>query len=279
MTVNTLAVGAARLTRVAYTDLAIPPELVGLSADQVASVPWREPRWADGDLVRVGAAAWFVELDGRRIVFDPVQAADSVLRADRDAEAHHQQSIAQVFSDAGFARETIDLVVMSHIEGVGMVAWRNADGSWSPFFPNARILISDAALGEFRARPVPEAEDIEYAAWHALIDQGRVGSYADREPIVPGLLASVGGGHCPGHAVLHLGADHQAPAATMLGHLAVTPLHLATGECAALNADPALAWSLLRNIASDGRILLGPLWPEPGHGRWLDHRLEPGVRQ
>lgn len=158
MTANNLAAGAARLTRVGYTDLLIPPELVGLSPEQVASVPWRQPVWADGDLVRVGAAAWVAELAGRRIVFDPVQAADSVLRADRDAEAHHQQSIAQLFSDAGYARETIDLVVMSHIEGVGMVAWRNADGGWSPFFPNARILISDVALRDFMGRAVPAAE-------------------------------------------------------------------------------------------------------------------------
>jgi hypothetical protein len=56
----------------------------------------------------------------------------------------------------------------------------------------------------------------------------------------------------------------------MLGHLAISPVHLATGECPPQHEDAAAAWSTLRALADDGRMLVGPLWPAPGSGRWLD---------
>jgi glyoxylase-like metal-dependent hydrolase (beta-lactamase superfamily II) len=269
MNVQTIAVANATLTRVGYVDVAIAPEAAGLAADDFAAIDWRSPLWADGDQVRAGAAAWFADIAGTRIVFDPVQAADDVLRADRATEAAQQTAIARLFADAGFARESVDRVVMSHIEGVGMVAWRDEVGSWSPFFPNARVLVSDANLAAFvDASPQP-GDELQWQAWQALRDQGRVDTYTDGESIVDGLSAEVTGGHCPGHAVLHFNDAAGTPQATMLGHLAISPLHLATGECAPLHAEPATAWSLLRAAADDGRLLIGPLWPTPGCGRWV----------
>jgi hypothetical protein len=272
MTIHTLVAGNARLTRVGYTDVTIPPELVGLTADDVKRVDWRSPLWADGELVRVGAAVWFADVDGRRLAFDPFQAADGVLRADRAAESTHQNAIAHVLAQAGFGRESVDYLVMSHIEGVGMVAWRNEDGSWSRFFPNARVMVSDAVLQDFLAAPAGGDDDMQYEAWHALIDQGVVDTYTDGEKIAGGPIADVRGAHCPGHALLHF--DKRA--VTMIGHLAVSPLHLATGECALLQAEPANAWRLLGETAEDGRVLIGPLWPSPGYGRWQNGALETG---
>lgn len=270
MTKRTLRLADATLTRVGYADVAIPPEVVGLDADDFAHVAWRSPEWVEGDRVRVGAAAWFAEVAGKRIAFDPLQAADDILRADPSAEALHQSRVAQLFAEAGLARETVDLLVMSHIEGVGMVAWRDRDGGWSPFFPNARVLVSDDALAAFSRATAGPGDELQRQAWQALLEQGCVDTYADGDSIVAGLSAEVKGGHCPGHAVLHFGDAGRAPAATMLGHLAVSPLHLATGECPALHADPAKARSLLLAAVTDGRVLIGPLWPAPGFGRWID---------
>jgi hypothetical protein len=267
----------ANLTRIGYLDVLVPPEVVGLAEDQVSAVPWAAPLWAEGSRVRVGTAAWFADIAGERLVFDPLQAADAVLRADRAAEERHQSAVARVFESAGFARESVDLVVMTHIDGVGMLAWRDADGGWTPFFPNARILISERALDDFRAARASSADDIERGAWQALLDAGLVDTFADGEWIMPGLRAAVPGGHCPGHAVLHFGGAGEPPELTMLGHLAVSPLHLATGECPALHTDPAKAWSLLHGVADDERLLVGPLWPSPGYGRWVSGVMEPGA--
>ena len=156
-------------------------------------------------------------------------------------------------------------MVLTHIDGVGMAAWRNADGSWAPFFPNARVLLSDIELRQFLA--APKSDDIQSEAWHALIDLGVVGTYADHEQIAPGVCADVRGAHGPGHALLHFGPG-DAPLASFIGHLAVSPLHLVSGECAALHEDPPAAWSLLQRTVEDARLLIGPLWPTPGFGRW-----------
>ncbi len=282
MTTDRIDLQQITLTRVGYIDVPIPPEVAGLTSNDFASIPWRAPLWTEGDQLRAGAAAWFADVDGARLVFDPVQAADDVLRADQETERAQQVAIADLFAEAEFPRESVDCLVLTHIEGVGMVAWRNDDGSWSPFFPNARILVSDVALREFEASEPDGESDLQYEAWHALIDQGVVESYADGEVIAPGVRAQVTGGHCAGHAIVHFGGtsvtDGGTAEATMLGHLAVSPVHLATGECPQQHIDPAAVWSLLRNLADDGRTLIGPLWPAPGHGRWADGAFVAGSR-
>ena len=47
---------------------------------------------------------------------------------------------------AGLPRESITHAVGTHIEGIGMFAWRNDDGAWAPFFPNARLMYSQREL-------------------------------------------------------------------------------------------------------------------------------------
>lgn len=276
--IQTLGLESAKLTRINYSDVAILPEVVGLVANDFAHIPWRSPLWTDGAQVRVGAAVWFADIDGRRVAFDPFQAADSVLRADRSVEGAHQTAIAHVLAEAGFERESVDLLVMTHIEDVGMVAWRDEDGSWAPFFPNARVLVSDVVLREFLGAPASVEGDIQFEAWRALVELGVVDTYTDTARIMSGLSADVRGAHCPGHTLLNFGSGDVSEA-TFIGHLAVSPLHLATGECAALHTDPAAAWSLLRSTAEDGRILIGPLWPTPGFGRWANGAFVPGNRE
>lgn len=73
------------------------------------------------------------------------------------------------------------------------------------------------------------------------------------------------GGHSPGHALINIGSADSV-GATLLGHLALSPLHCAIGDCS-LHVDPQAANDVLRTLA-DGRLLVGPLWPTPGAIRW-----------
>ncbi|HET9728608.1 MAG TPA: hypothetical protein VFR41_04260, partial [Acidimicrobiia bacterium] len=240
-------------------DALVPPEIMGLTVEQIEAVPWRVPQWGEGTQVRVGVAAWVVESGDRRLVLDPMMAADGVLH-DPAGEQDHQRAIAEAFERGGVAPESIDTVVASHLEGIGMIAQRSVDGLWQPFFTNARVLISEAALGTYDS-----ADEFTRAAWRPLFDDGRVDTFADGEEIVPGMRTEVSGAHNPGHTVFHFGA---APDATFVGHLAVSPLHLATGLCPQQHPEPERAEALLRSYVDDGRVLIGPLWPSPGAGRW-----------
>lgn len=256
-------VGDVRLTRVLYLEAAIDPLATGLTPDEVRAVPWAEPGWADDGQVRAASCAWVVEAGGRRIVVDPAGNLDEIIH-DPGSTALHQQAYTDAFAAAGLPVDTIDTVLLSHIESVGLGAVRDGDG-WRPFFPRARLLLSDAALAHEDAAPI--GGDVG-AAVAALRHAGLVDTFGDGDEVAPGVRAEWTGLHNPGHCAFHVGAG-----ATFVGHLAVTPLHLATGPCAPQHADPDGAWHWLQDVKADSRVLVGPLWPSPGALRWnpADH--------
>ncbi len=268
---TTLQIDGLSLTRVMYADVTIPPERVGLTAADVRGVPWRRPHWArQDDTVGATAWAWVIDAGPRRVVLEPLQAADEVLH-DPAAGTFHTDAFAQRMTEGGFDVASVDTVVISHIETIGMVGRRADDGTWSPFFPHARIVIPEAALDDFDRAP----GDFESSkVWRQFIDEGRVDTVADGAEVVPGMRAELTGAHNPGHTVFHFGAE---PAATWLGHLALNPMHLVTGLCPAQHPEPDLAWELLQGYRDDGRILLAPLWPSPGWGRWEAGAFQAGT--
>lgn len=261
-------VGDITLTRVGYVDVDVEPERVGLTADQVAAVPWAEPTWAGGTQLRVGAAAWVIRSGDAVIVVDPAQAADDILRSAADAGAH-QEAFAGVLAAAGVPRDDVTHAIATHVEGIGMFAWRDPDGSWSPFFPNAALVVTQRELDALDAGAHPTAE---HGPFDALRARGIVDAIAgDRPEVAPGVSVEVAGGHTPGHAVVRVRSGGDS--AVMVGHLAVSPLHLATGECPQQHPDPALVEATLTGLRASGALLIGPLWPAPGAGRWVDGGL------
>lgn len=252
-----------RLTRVLYVDATIDPAAVGLTPDEVRAVGWADPDWADDGQVRAASCAWVVSHGGRHVVVDPSGNIDEILHDPASTDAH-QAAYAAAFAAAGVPIESVDTVLLSHIESIGLSAVRDGDG-WSSFFPHARLLISDRALDAFEAdRPDGDVG----AAFAALIDAGLVDTFADGAELLPGVVAEWTGMHNPGHCAFHVGR-----AATFVGHLAVTPLHLSTGPCPSQHAEPDAAWQWLQALTADpDRIVIGPLWPSPGAVRWrADH--------
>ena len=261
--------GELSFKRLEYLSLPVPGELLGLADDQVTELNWESLPWVEGGQPVISAAAWGLEVAGKRVVFDPVQAVDVVLRSDDAAEQQHQNDVAAKFEAEGFTPDAVDVVLLTHIEGVGIVAKRE-NGQWQPFFPNAKVFVSDEQLESFLAQPKDDSDPTSLC-WHSLIDQGVVATYADGEEVLPGVLVEVTGEHGPGHSVFHFNGGE----ATFIGHLAVTAVHLATGPCEALNQKPEGTFEVLHKIAADGRTLIGPLWPEPGIGRWQDDKVVP----
>lgn len=266
-----LELGDVRLTRVLYVDASIEPEAVGLTADEVRAVPWGEPVWADGGKVRAASCVWVISTGGRHIAVDPSGNIDDILHEPASTHAH-QRAYAAAFAAAGIPVESVDTVLLSHIESIGLAAVRDGD-SWRPFFPNARLLISDSAHQFFeQARPEGELGD----AIQALVDAGLADTFRDGDELAPGVVAEWTGMHNPGHCAFHVRGT--ARTATLVGHLAVSPLHLATGPCPAQHAAPEAAWQWLTTLAADpSRLIAGPLWPSPGALRWEgDHPVAAG---
>jgi glyoxylase-like metal-dependent hydrolase (beta-lactamase superfamily II) len=267
MSINTVQVGNVSLTRVGYADVNVDPARVGLSPEDIAGVTWAEPVWADGGEVRAGAAAWVIDNGDVRIVVDPAFAADEILRNDNDAAAH-QEAFAALLADAGFPRESITHAIATHYEGVGMLAWRNDDGSWERLFPNAPILMSQRELdaidaGVVRSEPIMPQ----------LRAQGALRGVSDHEVLTHDVSIELTGGHSPGHQIVRVTSGGEQ--ALIVGHLAVSALHVATGECPPEHMDPAGANTALEKLLAEDAVLIGPLWPAPGAGRWNGQELLP----
>ena len=54
MNIQHLALDGVTLTRVGYTDVALPRERLGLGADDFARAPWRSPLWTDDARLLIG---------------------------------------------------------------------------------------------------------------------------------------------------------------------------------------------------------------------------------
>jgi glyoxylase-like metal-dependent hydrolase (beta-lactamase superfamily II) len=257
------SVGDVTLTRVAYFDVDLPPDAVRLSPDEVAHVPWREPWVGDTGTVRVGQAFWMVESGDRTLVVDPCGASDAFLRSGPDAVTHQEAALGTV-SAAGFDLGSVEAVVLSHLDGIGMAAVVTDDG-WAPAFPGADLVVTADERTTIAARP-----DISgSAAFEALAAAGAVRTVEPPAELAPGVTMVATGGHSAGHAVITISSRGEH--AVMLGHLAVSPLHTVTGPCLGLHEDPVAAWvalgGWLRWAADHGALVLGPLWPDPGAAR------------
>jgi glyoxylase-like metal-dependent hydrolase (beta-lactamase superfamily II) len=265
VSVDSFRVGRVTLTRVGYVDIELDPAALGLTRQQVTAVPWAAPTWAttDGQL-RVGAAAWVIDDGDARIVVDPAQAADDILRSDSDG-ATHQQAFAHLLADAGFARETITHAVASHIDGIGMFAWRDDDGSWSPFFPNAPLLLHERELEAI------DSGDYQPSGTAALADLRRTGVVeavtTERAPVTEHVAVEFTGAHSPGHQIVRV--TDAGDAAVMLGHLALSAVHVAAGAHAFSDEEQ----HALAQRRDEGAVLIGPLWPSPGAGRFEGDRF------
>jgi glyoxylase-like metal-dependent hydrolase (beta-lactamase superfamily II) len=269
MTTNTVGIGSVVLTRVGYADVNIDPAIAGLTPAQIAEVPWAEPTWADGAQLRAGAAVWVIDDGDARIAVDPAQAADPILRSDADA-ATHQTAFAGLLAAAGMPRESFTHAIATHMEGIGMWAWRNDDGSWSPFFPSAPILVAQRELDAIDANEHPSPVHPAFAALRA---QGVLRAVDDGKHVTDHVSVEHVGAHTPGHLFVRVAAD--GTQAIMVGHLAVSPLHLVTGPCPQQHPHPDEAQVRIDKLLTEDAVVIGPLWPAPGAARWNGTELVP----
>jgi len=255
-------VGAVVLTRVEYFDVALDPSLVQLTVEQVRAVPWACPTWAENDgNVKLGQAVWVVQSQGRTIVVHPCGASDQFLRTLPDA-IKHQEAVMAKMRAAGLEPDHVDVVVLSHLDGIGMTAVVDRSGAWAPAFAKARVVLSEI-----------EAEFIETctfeiggaAAFAALRAQGVVDPVVLPYAITDEVELVASPGHTPGHGALVVRSNGER--AVFIGHLALNPVNV-TAKPSRGHLDPWQAWQTLNAIldeaSRDGALVIGPLWPAPG---------------
>jgi hypothetical protein len=252
-------VGEVELVRVPYFDIALDPDIVHVTAGQIAAIDWATPSWAtDDQRVLVGQAVWVVVSEDRVIVVDPCLAADPFLRSGPEAVSH-QEVVLGAMRDAGFPPDRVDVVVLSHLDGIGMAAVVTPDGGWAPAFPNARLVMTQAELDWLAGGSDFALSTGGRAALDALVDQGVVDAVEDGHAITSEVRLELTHAHSAGHAFVRIesGGEHAA----FLGHLALSPINVVDG-------NPPTETDALRRLIADAAanhtLIVGPLWPFPG---------------
>jgi len=238
---------------------------------------WLAPHFAAAD-GRIGLSfhSTLIESDRRRIIIDTCMGNDKPRPAplwDAQLGWHLRRGdYLERLAQAGFAREAVDLVVLTHLHG-DHVGWNTMleGGRWIPTFPNARYLIvreewqfwSRSDDPHFRipledsVRPVVEAGMVEWVDVNYRID------------------ANLRLAPTPGHTHAHVSVVIESRGARVIttGDLIHHPLQCAHPDWnCRFDLDPARARATLRRCADDRTLVFGTHFPAPSAGRVVAHR-------
>lgn len=263
---STWMIGSVQLQRVPYFDVLLDAASIDLDG-VTASVDWAGP-WSNNGQPLVGQAFWIVRSSHQTIVIDPCGASDPFLRTGPEA-VDHQIAAFDLLRAASCEPADVDQVVLTHLDGIGMVAL--ADGApagtetWSPAFPDAEVVISQDEYDFVATGPA----DLMGADAFAQLDaRGVVRPVLTPYEIADGVTLRQTGAHSAGHCCIDI--ESEGERAVLLGHLAISPLHAAVGA-STNHVDRAGAWTALaadlNRAAGDGALVAGSLWPYPGAAR------------
>ena len=251
---TTWTIGTIEVTRVGDPgfELILPSDEATVAALQRSA--WLAPHFVTDDwALNVGSSCIVVRTAEAVAVVDPFLAFD-------DAERLGPR--LQALRDAGVDAEDVDLVINTHVDGIGV----NVLHDGSPTFPTARYLVPRLELDAMRAGTHGETRaDVLLA----LQDDGIVQPTEGNETVLPGVRLEDAPGHNPGMHVVWL-EDGDATA-VIVGHLFLHPAQIANPSIDNGDLDPvaleATRRSLLTRCADAGTLVVGPLFADPGGGQ------------
>ncbi|ARH89630.1 MBL fold metallo-hydrolase [Streptomyces sp. MOE7] len=239
----------------------------------VSDVPWLRPGFADeAGALRLASQSFAFEVDGMRVLVDTgigngkPRANPAWNNLDSDYPAR--------LSAAGFAPETVDLVILTHLH-TDHVGWNTrADGAtWRPTFPRARYVTSRAEWDHWAATELDAARQQMFRdSVHPVREAGQldlVDLPEEGTEVAPGLRLVPTPGHTPGHVAVEL---HGGTATALItGDALHHPVQMAhPGITSCVDIDPRQAAAtrrrLLASLADSGTLVLGTHFPAPTAG-------------
>ena len=258
----TWSVGDARLTRIAELEVHWPFSILLPGADDVIDdYDWLRPDFVTDDgRMRLSMHSVVIESEGSRIIVDTCVGNDK----SRPGAPPFEQLSTPFLGDleaAGFAPETIDYVVCTHLH-VDHVGWntRLVDGQWVPTFPNARYLFVQAEYDYWRAEPQDYGPVFEDSV-QPIMDAGLADLVSPDHRINDEVWFESTPGHTPGHVSVII--ESAGERAVITGDMIHHPLQFARPDMAS-SAD----------YAADGASTATRLEAFP---RWCDGRLVIGT--
>jgi glyoxylase-like metal-dependent hydrolase (beta-lactamase superfamily II) len=252
MEVEEFAFGDVRLVRIVDGTIDSPAQ---------EPVPtWCVPDFTPStDTVRLSFAGYAVEVGDRKLVVDPWLVADGA-RELPDA-ADHADQLEAALAEAGFAPDSIDTVVLSHLDGIGWSIRPGPDGP-IPTFPNARYLLGASGVAAWRDGTLGGSEGFRVLLDAGVVDEVDVdATLSDRIRLHPCE------GHTDGHVAVRI--DTRPGELALAGHLFLFPGQVADPDIVQ-DVDPAQAAAerraLLAELEDPGGVLFAQLLGGRGGG-------------
>ncbi|WP_328319378.1 MBL fold metallo-hydrolase [Streptomyces sp. NBC_00388] len=275
----TWSVGDRAVLRIDETALPAatgPWLLPGATADVVSRTPWLRPDFADeAGVLRLASHSFAVEVDGLRILVDT--GIGNGKRRANPAWHNLNSDYEARLTAAGFAPETVDIVIMTHLHA-DHVGWntRSEGGSWVPTFPHARYLTARAEWDYWAGVEMEEARQQMFRdSVHPVRDAGLLDlvDIADGgTDIAPGVRLLPSPGHTPGQVTVELRSRGER--ALISGDSVHHPVQIGHPElCSCVDIAPGIAartrHRMLDSLAGTPTLLLGSHFPPPtaGHVR------------
>jgi glyoxylase-like metal-dependent hydrolase (beta-lactamase superfamily II) len=223
-----------------------------------------------------------VESEGRRIVVDTCVGQRPL--PELFAHMSDDGSFLGALAAAGFARETVDTVICTHLH-FDHVGWNTmlVDGAWVPTFPNARYLLARPEYEHWR-----DATEEQRAAASAvtfddavtpLFDHGVVDLVEVDHQVTGEVSLTPTPGHTPGHVSVRIRS--QGAQALVTGDCVHHPVQLAEpGLYTVVDSDGAQSSDTRRRLVEEcadaGVLVIGTHFPPPTAGHLVT--TDEGVR-
>jgi len=230
--------------------------------EEVLPISWLQPDFADErGRLKMSIHALVVETPARRILVDTCLGNDKENRRIPTWNKLQTSFLSDLVA-AGYARETIDTVVCTHLH-VDHVGWNTTRESdrWVPTFPNARYLMGRIEYAHWmsqreRDEMIAVLADSVAPVWDAgLVDLVETDHrICDEVSLVPTP------GHTPGHVSVRLAS--QGEAALITGDFMHHPCQIARpGWSSTADSDPKWARQtreqMLSNLADTPTLVIG----------------------
>lgn len=203
-------IGAVRVTRVIEI-AGIPSPITFLfpegTPEMVLRHRWLRPFFATDEGRTLGSVHCFlIESRGRRIAVDTCIGNDKP-RALKNWNMLQGPFLSEL-TEAGFAPETIDTVLCTHLH-VDHVGWntRLVDGKWVPTFPNAQYLFGRVEWAHWSASAEGAEARIMDDSVRPVIDAGLSRLVESDHRITDEVWLEPTPGHTPGHVSVHIASE------------------------------------------------------------------------